>query len=314
MAKRGRKRKAGSPVHDADLDAFFDMMTAERGAAPNTIDSYRRDLNDLTAFLAGSGLAPRQTSSDDLRGYFASLAPDFSARSVARRLSTYRQFFRFLVSEGRRQDDPTSAIDTPRQGASLPKLLSEVQVEALLSDGGEQGAEALRLTALLELIYATGLRVSELVGLKLTALDRDGRFIIVRGKGSKERMVPLSPQSWSAIQAYLAERADFLREGEVSPFVFPSTSAQGHMTRQRFAQLLKERALKRGLDPTRISPHVLRHAFATHLLANGADLRSVQKMLGHADIATTQIYTHVLTDRLMRTIVESHPLSTGRKR
>ncbi len=313
MATRGRKRKPASMVLDGDFDAFLDMMAAERAAAANTLDSYRRDLDDLAAFLARSGLGLSQASTDDLRNYFAGLEGEFAARSVARRLSAFRQFYRFLVSEGRRQDDPTAGIDPPKQGARLPKLLSEGEVERLLDPAGDTGADALRLTALLELLYATGLRVSELVGLKLSGLDRDGRYVIVRGKGNKERLVPLSPQAWQTLQSYLPARADYLPKGVASPFVFPSSSAEGYLTRQRFAQLLKARALARGLDPALVSPHVLRHAFATHLLAHGADLRSVQKMLGHADISTTQIYTHVLSERLVRTVVDHHPLSKGRK-
>ena len=315
MAKRGRKPKPVSTIADGDADAFFDMMASERAAAANTLQSYRRDLNDLSSFLARSGLGLRHASGDDLRGYFASLEPEFAARSLARRLSAFRQFFRFLVSEGRREDDPTAGIDPPRQGSRLPKLLSEQEIARLLSpaaEDAEDNAESLRLTALLELIYATGLRVSELVGLRLSAIDGQGRYLIVRGKGNKERLVPLSQAGWTALQVYLTVRGQHL-SSKTSPFVFPSTSAEGHLTRQRFAQLLKERALSRGLDPALISPHVLRHAFATHLLAHGADLRSVQKMLGHADISTTQIYTHVLGERLVRTVVDNHPLSKDRK-
>jgi integrase/recombinase XerD len=308
MPKRGRKPKPVTAFQDCDLGAFLDMMAAERGAAANTLSSYRRDLDALAVFLAGSSKGLRDASTDDLRAYFASLPQVFAARSVARRLSAFRQFYRFLVSESRRQEDPTSTIDMPKQGAHLPKIMTEAQIEALLSPPVEEDAEALRLTALLELLYATGLRVSELVGLKLSSLDRDGRFVILRGKGGKERLVPLTRPAWTAIQAYLPQRARFLAGQEASPYLFPSASVEGHMTRQRFGQLLKERALARNLDPALISPHVLRHAFATHLLEHGADLRAVQKMLGHSDIATTQIYTHVMTDRLVKTMQEHHPL------
>ena len=306
--RRGRKLAARA-VPDHDIDSFLDMMRAERASAANTVDSYRRDLDDLAVFLAGCGVRLRDASTDDLRRYLSAAEAGSAARSVARRLSAFRQFFRFLLSEGRREADPTALLDAPKQGAPLPKILAEAQVEALLAEDGDNEPESLRLTALLELLYATGLRVSELVGLPLSALDRDGRFVLVRGKGSKERLVPLTPPAWQAMLRYLAVRGSLMRQGEQSRYVFPTTSAEGHMTRQRFGQLLKERALARGLDPAIVSPHVLRHAFATHLLANGADLRAVQKMLGHSDIGTTQIYTHVLDERLIQTVVQHHPLS-----
>ena len=293
---------------DRDVGAFLDMMSAERGAALNTIASYRRDLHDLTTQLGQAGLTPRSAGAGDVEAYLSGLK-ELAAPSLARRLSALRQFYRFLISEGLRSDDPLRGIDSPRRGLRLPKILSEIHVSALLEPSGDTAPESLRLTALLELLYATGLRVSELVGLPVAALDRSGRFITVRGKGNKDRLVPLSGPALAAIQAYLPLRAGFLN-GRDSQYLFPSESGQGFMTRQRFGQLLKQRALDAGLDPASVSPHVLRHAFATHLLTHGADLRAVQKMLGHADIATTQIYTHVAGDRLTRTVLEHHPLST----
>ena len=311
MAGRRGRKPAARAVPDEDIDSFLDMMRAERGSASNTIESYRRDLDDLAGFLASGGIRLRHAATDDLRRYLSGGKSGAAARSMARRLSAFRQFFRFLVSEGRRDTDPSAQLDSPRQGASLPKILHEDQVEALLADAGETTPESLRLTALLELLYATGLRVSELVGVRLSSLDREGRFITVRGKGNKERLVPLTGPAWQAILRYLPHRATFIPKQAQSPYLFPTGASEGHLTRQRFAQLLKERALLRGLDPALISPHVLRHAFATHLLAHGADLRAVQKMLGHADIATTQIYTHVLDERLVQTVVQHHPLGKG---
>ncbi len=287
------------------------MMVAERGAAKNTIDSYRRDLSDVAGFLARDGIALDRAVEDDLRRYITRMEANFAPSSQARRISALRQFYRFLVSEQQRDSDPTTTLDLPRQGQKLPKILSEAEVTRLLEGIDPAAPEALRLNALLELLCATGLRVSELVGLPLSAFDREGCFVRVTGKGGKERLVPLAPTAWQAVRDYLPVRANFMT-GKTSPFVFPSASAEGHLTRQRFAQLLKERALQAGIDPARLSPHVLRHAFATGLLNHGADLRSVQKMLGHADIATTQIYTHVLAERLVSTVTEHHPLSRKR--
>jgi integrase/recombinase XerD len=293
------------------------MMVAERGAAANTHQAYQRDLLDAAAWLAKSGVALGNASSDDLRDYVANLKVGTAAaavRTVARRLSVLRQFYRFLCSEGGRVDNPCAAIDPPKQGRALPNVLSEAEVEALLDAAARQGGpEGARLTALLELLYATGLRVSELVGLPLAGLHANGISVIVRGKGGKERMVPLSQPAREALAAYLPLRRHFLasrREGVGAHALFPSrTAAEGCLTRQRFAQLLKALALEAGIDPAKVSPHAVRHAFATHLIDHGADLRSVQKMLGHADIATTQIYTHVVGDRLKRMVAEHHPLA-----
>lgn len=301
---------------DHTIEAFLEMMVAERGIARNTIDAYRRDLADVSGWMAGKGTRRpglAEATSDDLRAYLDFLERDGMApRTAARRLSALRQFFRFLCAEGHRTDEPTAVIDAPRQGRPLPKILSEAEVEALLdATRAYDGPEGLRLVCLLEILYATGLRVSELVGLPFAAVARDPRVLIVRGKGGKERMVPLTDAAMTAISDYKAVRGVFLATGGSSPFLFPSRAAEGHLTRRRFGQLLDEVAILAGVDPKRVSPHVLRHAFATHLLDHGADLRSVQQMLGHADISTTQIYTHVLAERL-RALVESHHPLAGR--
>lgn len=302
------------------------MMAAERGAAANTIAAYGRDLVDFARWLDRRARALDGAGPEDLRAYLAAFARRpgarggaTTARTAARHLSTLRQFYRFLVSEGVRADDPTSTLDAPRQGRPLPKLLTEAEMRALLAaaaaraDDPEHAAEGHRILALLEMLYATGLRVSELVGLPLAALDRGGRWIVVRGKGGKERLVPLSAPARDAVAAWLPYRGAFMVRGQEARqgrFLFPSRTARGGcLTRQRVGQLLKALALEAGLDPERISPHVVRHAFATHLLDHGADLRAVQTMLGHADIATTQIYTHVADAGRRRLVETAHPLA-----
>jgi len=287
------------------------MLVAERGASRNTFDAYRRDLEHARSWLAGQRRMLAPATSDDLRGYLGSLErAGMAPRTAARRLSALRQFFRFLYADGHRGDDPTTAIDAPRQGRPLPKILSEAEVDALLDTARDiDGPEGTRLVCLLETLYATGLRVSELVGLPFAAVARDPRVLLVRGKGGKERMVPLTDAAMTAIRDYKAVRGAFIA-GKTSPFLFPSRSAEGHLTRRRFGQLLDDLALEAGIDRKRVSPHVLRHAFATHLLDHGADLRSVQQMLGHADISTTQIYTHVLAERLRALVESHHPLAT----
>ena len=302
------------------VDAFLDMLIAERGASMNTVHAYRRDIADLAAFLHADGQSLEAATTEQLRAYLRGLAdrpgraPALAGRTVARRLSALRQFYRFMISEGRREDDPVAAIDGPKLGRSLPKVLSEGDVDLLLAAAARRtGPDGIRLVALLETLYATGLRVTELVGLPLTAIARDGQVLIVRGKGGKERLVPLSEPARAALAEYLAIRDRFLvpaRQALQAQFLFPSRrSREGFLTRQRFAQLLKDLAIDAGIDPGRVSPHVLRHAFATHMLNRGADLRSVQKMLGHADISTTQIYTHVLSERLNRLVNDHHPLA-----
>ena len=316
---RGRKPKPRPPL-SAGVDTFLDMLTGERGVAANTSAAYAADLADLTAFLEPSGTPPEDATTDQLRAYFAGLDRGkgvAAPRTVGRRLSAFRQFYRFLLSENRRQDDPASAIDSPKLGRPLPKLLSEDEVERMIAAtpdavSGEKTAdpETLRFALLIELLYGSGLRVSELVGLPLTSVGRDARVLAIRGKGGKDRLVPVSEPARQALEAYLAHRRYFSPGGAASPWLFPSkTSRAGHLTRQHFAQLLKDRAAMAGIETARVSPHVLRHAFATHLLDHGADLRAVQKMLGHADIATTEIYTHVAGDRLRRVVQSHHPLA-----
>jgi integrase/recombinase XerD len=297
---------------DHQLESFLEMLAAERNAAANTRAAYRRDLKDLSAFLGPREATLSTANADDLRAYLAHLARrETAARTAARRLSALRQFYKFLIAEGRRGDDPTAAIDAPRLGRPLPKLLSEEEMSRLIAVCGQlEGPEGARLSVMIELLYAAGLRVSELVKLPLAAVLRDQPVLIVRGKGSKDRMVPLNAPARSAINIYLGHRAHFLpNDGKPSSFLFPSRGIEGHLTRQRFGQMLKDLAVAAGIPPDRISPHVIRHAFATHLLDHGADLRSLQKMLGHADIATTQIYTHVAGDRLKTLVAEHHPLA-----
>jgi integrase/recombinase XerD len=234
-----------------------------------------------------------------------------AASTAARRLSAIRQFHKFLYTEGRRADDPTATIDSPRQGRALPKVLSEDEVSLMLEAArGDETPAGRRMTALLEMLYATGMRVSELVQLPLSAVARDQDFIVVRGKGGKERLVPLTGKARQAIAAYKTVRNGFVPKGAESKWLFSSSGKEGHLTRQRFGQMLKELAALSGIEAARVSPHVLRHAFASHLLAHGADLRAVQQMLGHSDISTTQIYTHVLNERLTRLVAEKHPLAS----
>ncbi|TXL77121.1 site-specific tyrosine recombinase XerD [Vineibacter terrae] len=310
-ARRRGRRPKDEPRRAPEVELFLEMLAAERGAAANTVEAYGRDLGALCAFLARRKEGPLDATPDALRAYIASLRHlGMAARTSARRLSAIRQFFRFLLAEGQRADDPSAVLDSPRLDRPLPKVLSQDDVMALIAAAARRdAAEGLRLSALMELLYATGMRVSELVSLPLAAVERDPEALIVRGKGGKERLVPLGEPARDAILAWLGARAAGLRPGQTSPYLFPSRSREGHLTRQRFAQLLKELAIAAELDPQRVSPHVLRHAFASHLLAHGADLRSVQLMLGHADIATTQIYTHVLDEKLRALVEDKHPLA-----
>lgn len=302
------------------IDAFLEMLSAERGAARNTLDAYARDLKDFAAFLAARRRAVADAQTMDIRDYLESLSTSgLSASTAARRLSAIRQFHGFLYADGVRADDPCGAIEGPRRARPLPKTLTVEEVDALLAaarlveDGRSQeetvrAYKRARLVCLMEVLYATGLRVSELVGLPLSAAKGDGRFLTISGKGGRERLVPLSDAARNAIDEYLPLRVQRLGDS-VSPWLFPSRGRQGHLTRHRFAQLLKDLSIAAKLDPNRVSPHTLRHAFASHLLANGADLRAVQQMLGHADISTTQIYTHVLDGRLRSIVEEHHPLA-----
>ena len=311
MAGPGRP-KAPPAILAPQAEAFLEMLSAERGAAALTLDAYRRDLADFDGFLKGTPVAI--AGADDIRRYLARLdATGMAPRTAARRLSALRQFFKFLLTEGIRADDPTAVIDAPRQGRPLPKILSEAEVTQLIETArADESPEGVRLSAMLELMYASGLRVSELVALPLGTVARGDRAIVVRGKGDKERLVPLGAQALRAVRDYLTVRPLFLAKGQVSRWLFPSRAASGHLTRMRCGQLLKDLAVKAGVDPAKLSPHVLRHAFATHLLSHGADLRSVQQMLGHADISTTQIYTHVDVERLTALVTAHHPLAKRR--
>lgn len=304
----------GEPVIAAWVEPFLEMMVAERGAAENTRQSYERDLRDYAAFLVARRTAPADADATDIRAYLGQMSDaGVAASTAARRLSALRQFHRFLFTEGVRADDPTATIDAPKRRRPLPKVLGEEEVERLMTAAQAQpGVEGLRTRCLIEVLYAGGLRVSELVSLPVAAAARGEDFLMVTGKGGKERLVPLSAPAVEAIAAYRAVRPAFSRNREAaekSPYLFPSRGKEGHLTRQRFGQILKALALAANLDPAKVSPHVLRHAFASHLLAHGADLRSVQKMLGHADISTTQIYTHILDERLKNLVTEKHPLA-----
>ena len=301
---------AGDARH---IESFLEMMAAERGAAGNTVAAYRRDAEDLRRFLATLPTAPTLAQAGDrhLRTYLASLAArGLAPRTASRRIAALRQLFGFLIAEGVRGDDPLARVDPPRRGRPLPRLLSEGEVDRLIAAARDRpGIRGLRLHALLELLYASGLRVSELVSLPVGALAGDGALVSVRGKGAKERLVPIGEPARAAVAAYLPHRLDFAPGGGPSRFMFPSRSKAGHLTRGHFAREIKVLAGECGLDPNRVSPHVLRHAFATHLVANEADLRSVQRMLGHADLATTEIYTHLVDERLQRLVRSHHPLA-----
>ena len=300
-------------MSDAGLiDGFLEMLAAEKGRAVNSLMAYRRDLED---FCTHSSAELENADAEDLRAYLADLhRRGMKAGTVARRLSALRQFYLFLYSDGIRSDNPAKNIESPRQAQPLPKVLSEADVDRLL-DTAEAGAQngktdSLRLHALVETLYATGLRVSELVGLPRRAVGPDSAMIMVRGKGGRERMVPLGGKARRALMAYTNAVDSAQPKGaERSAFLFPSSGAEGHLTRRRVGQLLKDLAVAAGVMPSGVSPHKLRHAFATHLLAHGADLRAVQQMLGHADISTTQIYTHVLEERLKSLVLTKHPLS-----
>ena len=302
------------------IELFLEMMAAERGASANTLAAYKADLAHFSDFAQSRRGTIETAPVELIRAYLAALeAAHLGPRTAARRLSAIRQFYGFLFAEGLRTDDPTTTLDSPRLGRPLPKVMREADVDRLVSHARTRtGIAAVRFVALLELLYASGLRVSELVGLPLSAVARNPRAVIVRGKGGKARMVPLGAPARAAITAYLKIRDSFLppatsgRAVKRSTFLFPAPTREGHLTRQAFAVDLKSVAAEAGLSPEKISPHVLRHAFASHLLAHGADLRSVQQMLGHADISTTQIYTHVLDERL-KSLVHNHPPLAGKK-
>jgi integrase/recombinase XerD len=293
------------------IETFLEMMAAERGASANTVTAYRRDLGDFAKFMTARGRRIEAADTRAVRDYLARLdGAGITAATAARRLSALRQFFAFLFAERVRDDDPTASIETPKRGRPLPKYLSEAEVEALLAKAHERsGATALRTVALVEILYATGLRVSELVTLPAASFARGGQVVTVRGKGGRERMVPLGAPARRAAAAWLEARKSLPDALKGSPYLFPSRSRAGHLSRQKFSSLLKELAADAGLDAAKVSPHVLRHSFASHLLAHGADLRALQQMLGHADISTTQIYTHVLDERLKELVETAHPLA-----
>ncbi len=311
VAENEQGRAATQAAPSRHIDAFLEMLLAERGAARNTRDAYRRDLKEFAAFLAARRETLENADTRALRDYLAGLARAGRAASTsARKLSVLRRFYLFLFAEGVRGDDPAESVDSPRRGRALPKIASEVEVDALIEAARRQtGAKGARLLALVETLYATGMRVSELVSLPYESIRRDPRYILVRGKGSKERIVPLNAPARAAIADYCAVREGFIRGAGGSAYLFPSRGKSGHLTRRRFGQLMKELAALAGIEPSRVSPHVLRHAFASHLLNRGADLRSLQQMLGHADISSTQIYTHVLDERLKALVQEHHPLA-----
>ena len=305
-----------NPTDESLIALFLDMLAAERGASANTLDAYRRDLTDFSDDLSEMKRSIAVADTDTLRGHLSRLAKrGLATTTVARRLSAIRQLYRFLYTAGHRGDDPAAVLEGPKRGRSLPKVLSIKQVDDLLAQARaslnaetmSQRLRAARLTCLLEMLYATGLRVSELVTLPETAARRDQRMLVVRGKGGRERLVPLNDAARRATADYLALRAE--AKLDKSKWLFPSFGESGHLSRQHFARELKSLATAAGLKASQVSPHVLRHAFASHLLQNGADLRVVQTLLGHADISTTQIYTHVLEERLKSLVRDLHPLT-----
>jgi integrase/recombinase XerD len=305
-----RSRKNSGSAHL--IEAFLDMMSAERGAGGNTLAAYRRDLLDFAGHLGSEGANPAKAGREQVRAFLTGLSSSGMAASTqARKLSALRQFYGFLYAEGIRSDDPTQTIAAPQARRALPKILSAGDLDAMLGAAAEDSSpEGLRLSLIVEMLYGGGLRVSELAGMSLAAVRSKENFIRVTGKGNKERLSPLSPAARMALDAYLAVRDKFVpRHDKNNRYLFASRGAEGFLTRRRFHQLLKGLALKAGLDPAKVSPHVLRHAFATHLVEGGADLRSVQTLLGHADIATTQIYTHVARDHLRRVVQAAHPLA-----
>jgi integrase/recombinase XerD len=294
------------------VEAFLEMMAVERASAKNTLTAYGKDLSDAQAFLGARRNSLAAASAEDVEAYFNALSDrGLSPATAARRRAAVRQFYRFVLGEGWRSDDPSRRVEAPKKGRPLPKVLSREEVDRIIAAAAARdGAQGMRLGCMVELAYASGLRISELTALPLSVLARDPAYLIVKGKGGKERLAPLNAAARSAVKAYLEIRKTFLPKGDAAnPWLFPSHGKSGRLTPRRFAQLLDEAAADAGIDPTRVSPHVLRHAFATHLLEGGADLRVVQKLLGHADISTTQIYTHVAGDRLREVIETKHPLA-----
>jgi integrase/recombinase XerD len=302
------------------IDQFLEMMSAERGASRNTLEAYRRDLNEYLSFLNGAGLSVRTASTQTVRAFLSDLASrELAKTSAARKLSAVKQFHRFLLAEGLTKDNPTSIVEGPKLGRPLPKIMSIEEVDRLIAaaraaigeGSGERKFRAARLYCLIEVLYATGMRVSEILSLKSAAAKSKEQFLLIKGKGGRERLVPLNEAAREALKSFLSLREDASEENDEG-YLFSSYGGVGHLTRQRLGQELKALAAAAGLSPSKVSPHVLRHAFASHLLAGGADLRAVQQMLGHADISTTQIYTHVLSERLRKIVETHHPLGKPR--
>ncbi len=295
----------------SQIDIFIEMMAAERGAAINTLAAYSRDLKQFEVFMLRQNRNIESTDAENIKKYLAQLkSKDRAPTTHARKLSVLKQFFQFLYMERQRLDDPSAGIEGPRTGRPLPKYLSESEVELLLDTArGQSGAYGVRMMALMEILYATGIRVSELVSLPLAAISSDRKILLVKGKGKKERMVPLTAPAINSIADYLDLRKGFLIKGTPSIYLFPSRAKKGHITRAGFGILLKQLAGVAGIESKRVSPHVLRHSFASHMLANGADLRALQQLLGHADISTTQIYTHIQEERMRDLVLQNHPLS-----
>jgi len=291
------------------------MMSVERAAAKNTLTAYARDLADACEYLSAQARDLSDASAQDVEAYFHDLgARGLSPATASRRRAAVRQFYRFVLGEGWRADDPSRRVEAPRKGRSLPKVLSRLEIDRLIAAAAaKDGAQGRRLACMVELAYASGLRISELTSLTMAALARDPAYLIVKGKGDKERLAPLNDAARQAVKAYLEVRQSFLpKRSKANPWLFASRGKEGRLTPRRFAQLLDEAAVAAKIDPARVSPHVLRHAFATHLLEGGADLRVVQTLLGHADIGTTQIYTHVAGDRLAEIMASKHPLARKR--
>jgi integrase/recombinase XerD len=294
------------------IEAFLEMMAVERASAKNTLTAYGKDLADAQAFLGARKSSLAEASAEQVEAYFNALSDrGLSPATAARRRAAVRQFYRFVLGEGWRSDDPSRRVEAPKKGRPLPKVLSRDEVDRIIAAAAARdGGQGLRLGCMVELAYASGLRISELTALPLAILARDPAYLIVKGKGGKERLAPLNDAARSAVKAYLEIRKTFLPKGDAAnPWLFPSHGKSGRLTPRRFAQLLDEAAADAGVDPARVSPHVLRHAFATHLLEGGADLRVVQTLLGHADISTTQIYTHVAGERLREVVETKHPLA-----
>jgi len=314
-------KKVADQASLLQIESFIEMMAAERGSSLNTLEAYRRDLLDFADFALTKSSNALEADTDLVRAYLQKVQrAGYATSTSARRLSSLKQFYKFLFSEGRRPDSPCDSLQGPKQTRPLPRVLSEDEVDQLLEVArarqfNDPSPGHVRFTALLEVLYASGLRVTELVSLPLSAVTGDPRLLFVKGKGGRERLVPVSDNARMALSVYLTVRDHFLEKAGVenSLFLFPSRGKAGHLTRLRVSQLLDELAIEAGIDPRRVSPHVLRHAFASHLLNHGADLRSVQQMLGHADISTTQIYTHILEERLLSLVRSGHPLSPDKK-